>query len=312
MIETLNGVVYKAFGLCISSEFLLPELAQMSELDTQSDVVVRRMDLTSDWAQLAKPHQKFTVSENMFMFHIPDTAIFRIQNGENIDVSVMEGAEEAKIRLYVLGTCMGVLLMQRKILPLHGSAIEINGKAYAFVGDSGAGKSTLASAFLNRGYRLISDDVIAVTLSEDHIPMVMPAYPQQKLWQESLTEFGVETSSLQAIFDRETKYLVPVPTKFANEPMPLVGIIELNKTASDGIQIRPIEGLEKLRTLYNHTFRSSLLERLQLLDWHFMTTVLISKHMDFHQLRRPLTGFTAPEMVSLVLQTLQDKAYDAS
>lgn len=306
MIGTLNRVVYKAFGLRISSEFQLPELAQMSEQDIQVDVKVRRIDLTTDWFDVAKPHEKFTVSENVFMFHIPDTAIFRIQNGVNIDVSVMNDPDEAKIRLYVLGTCMGVLLMQRKILPLHGSAIEIDGKAYAFVGDSGAGKSTLASAFLSKGYRLISDDVIAVTLTEDHIPMVMPAYPQQKLWQESLTEFGVETSNLQSIFNRETKYLVPVPTKFANEPMPLVGIIELNKTASEGVQIQPIEGLERLRTLFNHTFRSSLLERLQLLDWHFMTTVLISKHIDFHQLRRPSSGFTALEMVSLVLQTIQE------
>ena len=50
-----------------------------------------------------------------------------------------------------LGTCMGALLMQRKIFPFHGSAIAINGKAYAIVGDSGAGKSTLASAFLKKG-----------------------------------------------------------------------------------------------------------------------------------------------------------------
>ena len=57
---------------------------------------------------------------------------------------------------------MGAILMQRKILPLHGSAIAIDGKAYAIVGDSGAGKSTLASAFLKRGYQLLSDDVITV------------------------------------------------------------------------------------------------------------------------------------------------------
>ena len=62
---------------------------------------------------------------------------------------------------------MGAILMQRKVFPLHGSAIAINGKAYAFVGDSGAGKSTLASAFLNKGYQLLSDDVIAVSLSQD-------------------------------------------------------------------------------------------------------------------------------------------------
>ena len=37
--------------------------------------------------------------------------------------------DEDIIRLYILGTCMGAILMQRKILPLHGSAIAINGKA---------------------------------------------------------------------------------------------------------------------------------------------------------------------------------------
>lgn len=98
------------------------------------------------------------------MFQVADTAIFAIQNGDTIQVSPMAGADEAKIRLFLLGTCMGALLMQRKILPLHGSAIAIDGKAYAFVGHSGAGKSTLASAFINKGFQLLSDDVIAVTL----------------------------------------------------------------------------------------------------------------------------------------------------
>ena len=43
----------------------------------------------------------------------------------------MKDTGEDKIRLLFLGTCMGALLIQRKILPLHGSAIEIDGKAYA-------------------------------------------------------------------------------------------------------------------------------------------------------------------------------------
>ena len=76
---------------------------------------------------------------------------------------------------------MGAILMQRKILPLHGSAIAIDGKAYAIVGDSGAGKSTLASAFLNKGYQLLSDDVIAVSLSKKifhmlHLPILNKNY----------------------------------------------------------------------------------------------------------------------------------------
>ena len=75
---------------------------------------------------------------------------FCIQEGKRIIVSPIEGSDEDEIRLYILGTCMGAILMQRKILPLHGSAVAIDGKAYAIVGDSGAGKSTLASAFLTK------------------------------------------------------------------------------------------------------------------------------------------------------------------
>ena len=114
------------------------------------------------------------------------------------------------IRLYVLGTCMGAILMQRKTLPLHGSVIAIDGKAYAIVGDSGAGKSTLASAFLKRGFQLLTDDVIAVSFSEEGIPFVTPSYPQQKLWSESLDHFGMESNNYQPLIDREDKFAIPV------------------------------------------------------------------------------------------------------
>ena len=49
-------------------------------------------------------------------------------------VSPLKRYDEDVIRLYILGTCMGAILMQRRIFPLHGSAVAINGKAYAFVG----------------------------------------------------------------------------------------------------------------------------------------------------------------------------------
>ena len=105
--------------------------------------------------------------------------------------------------------------MQRKVLPLHGSVVAINGKAYAFIGDSGVGKSTLASAFLAKGYELLSDDVIAVSLNQENCPIINPSYPQQKLWQESLNAFGMETSQYRPVYQRETKYAIPVVSKFS-------------------------------------------------------------------------------------------------
>ena len=98
------------------------------------------------------------------MYKFGNIAIFSIQDGKRISVSPLkEYDEDTSSDYYILGTCMGAILMQRKVLPLHGSAIAINGKAYAIIGDSGAGKSTLALAFLNKGFQLLSDDVIAVS-----------------------------------------------------------------------------------------------------------------------------------------------------
>jgi hypothetical protein len=304
MIETINKVVYKAFGLCIASEVLMPELSQALSPDEPINVAIEITDLTDLWNQSGRQNEIYVVKQNFFMFQVADTAIFAIQNGDTIQVSPIAGADEAKIRLFLLGSCMGALLMQRKILPLHGSAIAIDGKAYAFVGHSGAGKSTLASAFINKGYQLLSDDVIAVTFTEAGIPMVMPAYPQQKLWQESLVEFGMETSNYQSIFQRETKFLVPVSDHFLAEPIPLAGVFELRPTENDQVAMLHIEGLSRLSTLFCQTFRSSLLAQLQLLDWHFETTVKISKHIEMYQLHRPNTGFTAPQLTSLILETV--------
>ena len=214
--DCTKKMFYKAFGLNVSSEISLPELPQLNE-NSLVDIVIKKADLTLLWEELAGESKYFVIKEDLILFRLPDNAIYMIQKGKEIFYSPMNNAHEDHIRLYLLGTCMGALLMQRKILPLHGSAIEIDGKAYAIVGDSGAGKSTLASAFLKLGYQLISDDVIPVTLNEQNIPMVTPAYPQQKLWLESLNQFGMESNHYRPIFDRETKYAIPVSEQFASK-----------------------------------------------------------------------------------------------
>ena len=231
MLATKTKVAYKAFGLSIISEIPLSELVQINGKVNSVDLEIEFADLTNLWLELSNPQSPFVIRENFVMFQVPNIATFCIQNGNKIFVSPLAEYDEDITRLYLLGTCMGALLMQRKIYPLHGSAIAINGKAYAIVGESGAGKSTLASAFLKEGYQLLSDDVIAVSLTKDDaIPYITPSYPQQKLWQESLTNFGMDTNQYRSIHGRETKYNVPVTSNYFNKPLPLAGVFELVKS----------------------------------------------------------------------------------
>ncbi|WP_404452364.1 aldolase [Virgibacillus necropolis] len=301
MMDIVRKVAYRAFGLNIFSDIPLPELPQVNLAEIQMNIEIRKTDLKSLWSELSIPNRHFVVKEDLIMFQVPETAIFLIQNGREIFVSPFEGSKDDQIRLYILGTCMGALLMQRKSLPLHGSAIVIDGKAYAIVGDSGAGKSTLASAFLKKGYQLLSDDVIPVTLSENNIPIVTPAYPQQKLWIESLDQFGIDSNSLRPIIDRETKFAVPVSTQFSDELMPLAGVFELVKTDRDEIDILPIQKLQRLHTLFNHTYRNFIIARSGLMEWHFNTSTKIISNIELYKVRRPTSRFTAHELVDLIL-----------
>lgn len=312
MIDTVKWVANKAFGLNIMSEIPLPELAQIHIEDDAADIVIKKADLTTLWSEQSDSSNCFVIKENLVMFQITGTATFLIQHGNEIIVSPMEAAQDDELRLYILGTCMGALLMQRKVLPLHGSAIVIGGKAYAIVGDSGVGKSTLASAFLRRGYQLLSDDVIPVTVTNENIPVVTPAYPHQKLWLESLNQFGMKSCDYQPIVDRVTKFSVPVQSQFAREPVPLAGVFELVKVDNGEAEVHPILNLQRLHTLFNHTYRNFLIANSGLMEWHFRTSVRIINKIDLFQLRRPASGFTAYDLTDLILTTLkmEEQVYD--
>lgn len=309
MSDSMNNVVYKAFGFTVRSEIPLPELLQQpgageagaSETsEASADIVIEVQDAARLWRSVPFPPSKFAAAPGLVVFEVPDMALFSIRNGRQITVSPLAGYEADTARLYLLGSCMGAILMQRRILPLHGSAIAIDGQAYAITGESGAGKSTLAATFLNQGYQLLSDDVIAVSFSSDHIPYVTPAYPQQKLWQESLAKFGMESGQYRPIQGRENKYCVPVPAKFCTESLPLAGVYELVKSDSSEIGISRIDKLDRFQTLFRHTYRNNFISSMGLVDWHFHFSASLLNHIHMYQLSRPAYGFSAPQLAAII------------
>ncbi|MDL4838975.1 phosphoenolpyruvate carboxykinase (ATP) [Aquibacillus rhizosphaerae] len=306
MIET-SKQIYHAFGLNIASDLTLPELPVINQPIEAIDIMISRkeLDYVDDSAESAS---HFVVNKEKVIFHVPNTAVFVIEKGTTIIVSPLNETKQDHIRLYLLGTCMGILLLQRRILPLHGSAIEIDGKAYAIVGDSGAGKSTLATAFLQRGYQLLSDDVIPIVLTADDKPIVIPSYPHQKLWSNTLDYYGTDRSNLKSIFDRETKFAVPVTDQFCTKALPLGGVFELTKTTNQAVSIQSVEKLQQFYTLFRHTYRNFLIQQIGLMDWHFQMATKIASNNDLFKIERPSDRFTAETLTDLIVTTIKKEA----
>ncbi|MDT9719245.1 aldolase [Paenibacillus sp. ClWae2A] len=305
-------VHYVAYGLRWSSQIRMPELQIASkDAETDFDVVdvhIESSDLSPLWGSWDVGNDNFVAREGSLFFKIEDTGLFLMEQGKRIVVSPIPGADEKKVRLFILGTCMAVIMMQRGILPLHGSAVVIDGWAYAFVGHSGAGKSTLSAALASRGYPLLTDDVVALTWDAGGRAIVSPGYPQQKLWQPSLEGFGMKEQDYATVHAEITKYAIPVQHYFHDRSVPLAGVFELDPRPEElkkPIQLNEVTGLERLHMLCSHTFRGGLVSRQGLAQWLFETVSRLSASIEVSRITRTGAEFTAFEMVDRIIDHIR-------
>ena len=172
-----------------------------------------------------------------------------VRNGSQIIVDPIPGVEEELVRLFVLGSAMGLLLHQRGLLVLHGSSVAIDGGVSIFLGESGWGKSTTAAAFHARGHCLMADDITAVQMDLPQ-SVVLPGYPHIKLWPESARALGIDPDRLPRLHshvDKRVLHTVSPPSA-----LPLRSIYILARDAESGIDI--LSPQSALVQLLSHTY----------------------------------------------------------
>ncbi len=82
-------------------------------------------------------------------------------NKSKIFVSIKENnIDDASIS--ILGIPLGYLLQNNNFQVLHGSSVAQNGSAICFIGRSGLGKSSLAISLLDKGLRLVTEDLCLI------------------------------------------------------------------------------------------------------------------------------------------------------
>ena len=142
---------YHAFDLNISSVFEIPELRVQTFL--QKDVCIVFGTNPDNLSQVTAEGVLYQANKDQFLFTIEGISSFLVQGGNHITIDLAKHAAINDVRLFLLGPVFGALLLQRKMLPLHGSSVERNGISTLFCGRSGAGKSTLAALLMKKASR---------------------------------------------------------------------------------------------------------------------------------------------------------------
>jgi HPr kinase/phosphorylase len=115
------------------------------------------------------PEQRQQSLTNFFSFDLP--CIF-VTNGQEIPTELLELARSHNVPL--LRTKLKTAEFYRRVKPiveeafaprttLHGSLADVYGVGLLFVGRSGIGKSECVLDLVERGHRLVADDVVQVT-----------------------------------------------------------------------------------------------------------------------------------------------------
>lgn len=287
---------YKAFALNVFSEIEISGLGFNNE--GAADVYI---DLGNVPGQLSNPLNKgvlFQANENEFLLHVNDLASFFVENGAHITVELKNNIEEKEVSAFLLGTVFGALLHQRRLLPIHGSSVLYKGKCMVFSGISGAGKSTLAAAFIEKGATLIADDISLIDLSSG-IPMVIPAFPGMKIWEDSLKKLGKNPGHYNPIRSEMKKYLVPV-SSYQDDKVRVDYIFTLNTHNKHEYEYRKVVGIEKFNMLKNNTYFFRGMSKTGIIQQHFDLCNKLAQQAELYTVTRPNSEFALDKLIHVI------------
>lgn len=288
---------YTAYGLVIQSELDFHELLEGSG---KPDVALRLGQVPARESTSENNPALFDIHKSEVLLNLHNIAKYWIKNGEEIVIEPAPGSDESEVRLYLFGVCFGILLHQRGILALHASAIKTARGSVLFAGPSGMGKSTLMTAFVNKGYCMLSDDVTGIILNHAGSPIVLPAMPRSKLWSDAVAHLGYELSSLPRLRQSEDKYELNLREHFAHLPVPLSHIYVLFDNQHEELELQPLDRLDSFQAVLHNTYREFFLDGLDKRTSHLKLAAAAARHARVRIFSRPRDLCQMDEVVELL------------
>ncbi len=292
--------LYKAFGIYIESEILVP---QFTETENQlADVVIKFGDVKHLIPAGSGTDRATQVSEWEICFYWEQLGWFLVRNGNEIIVEQYPHTDVQLLSIPLIGIAFAALLQQRGMFVLHASAVAVDNQAVAFLGWKGAGKSTTAATLYKRGHTMISDDIVAMDDSNIGAPLVVPGFPIFKLMPEAAeTVLGDNPDDLLEICAGVEKRFRPSSDNFLQSSASLRAIYALD----EGTHLRAelLKPQEAISTLIANTYLARYGNQL-LQNSHAMTNLRqcsnIVNHIPVYRLERPKSFHLLKDLAELI------------
>lgn len=214
------------------------------------------------------------------LFRLEDCEVLRFRRSvdfylwpERIVAHLIDPAHAHEVEIRLLGTALSYWLERRGIAALHAAAVDVEGRAVAFLSGNRGGKTSLAATLMQAGHALITDDLLAVERLGDGF-LARPGYPQMRMWPEEAAHFTGGYVDLATVHPELTKRRVPVGAggfgSFCDASRPLERIyLPRRRPPAEGrseVEITPRSPRDAVIDLVRHSFSPFVVEATGLQD----------------------------------------------
>lgn len=186
---------------------------------------------------------------------------------DRITCNLLDPAYDFTVEIQLLGLVFSVWLECRGMPALHASAVVVGEGAVAFLAGNRGGKSSLAGTLLQRGYALLTDDILALGRRDGRI-LGRPSFPQMRLWPTEADYFLGGHEHLPLAHPRYSKRRVTIGPaafgRFCDRPVPVSAIYLPEQREGAAVRVSPVGPAQALIELVRHSFAAHLAEAMGL------------------------------------------------
>ena len=284
---TAPGFRYTVYGLRVQSEIAAP--FHCAPPGGPPDLTIRIGRVPDKLSNPVAGRRRWQAAPGAFLMDVDGVARYLAKEGREIVVERAGGTEQ-EVNAYLTGSVLGACLQQRGILTLHASAVETESGAVLFAGDSGSGKSTLLATLVDRGYRMLADDVTGVVSDSGGRPVALAAFPALRLWGDAVDALRWRGRILREAHGGIDKHVAPVD-HFRREPLGVCAVFTLAPKHEDAIRIATLPRNTAFRQLLRYTYRPRYLAGMRRRRTHFDAISGFARQVSVFRVTRPVQPF---------------------
>jgi hypothetical protein len=302
----VNEYQYQYYGYRLASEVAFP-LLPAGGGGGEADIRLRLGPVPDHLAHSVWSSPFLEIGENgEAIAKAGDRLRFRIAGGNEIVLDTDRSQSAMEMETHFTSLVAGVVLHQRRALPLHASAVSVDGLAVAFAGPSGIGKSTFASALALHGYPLIADDVCRIEFHPEGGPTVAPGPARLRLWPDMAMALGRDPETLMTGRSHHPKRVLTDVDKETNS-VPLRALIRLSlDVQAKAPRLERLTGPQSVMPVDELVYRARLGRTMGRQVEIFQQLTELGAAIRVYRLTRPEGPPDRPRLADLVRQAITE------